>query len=117
MSQKHKALKEQFKQYRPDMGVFVVRNLQNGQCFIEATSDLKGTMNGARFRLEADRHPCQELQAAWKADGPDAFRFEIVDRLAYQPGDEPKDYSDDLKTLKDIWIEKMTRESGTAFYR
>jgi hypothetical protein len=117
MSKKNKELKEKFKQYRPEMGVFVIRNLRDGKCFLAATSDLKGTMNGARFRLESGRHPCQELLEAWQTAGPEAFSFEIVDHLAYQPSEEPKDYSDDLKTLKSIWIEKMTRESGTEFYK
>jgi len=117
MGKKNKELKEQFKQYRPDMGVFVIRNRQDGKCFIEGTTDLKGTMNGARFRLEYGQHPCEELQAAWRTAGADAFSFEIADHLAYKPGEEPKDYRDEVKTLKDIWVEKMTRESGTEFYK
>jgi hypothetical protein len=117
MSQKHKELKEKFKQYRPDMGEFVIRSNRDGKCFIEATNDLKGTITGARFRRDAGRHPCQELQAAWTQAGPDVFSFEIVDRLDYKPSEEPKDYSDDLKTLKDIWLEKMSRESRIEFYK
>ncbi|MEW6516239.1 MAG: GIY-YIG nuclease family protein [candidate division FCPU426 bacterium] len=117
MSKKHKELKEQFKQYRPDMGVFVIRNLRDGKRFIEATADLKGTMNGARFRLECGRHPCEELQAAWREAGPGAFSFEVVDHLAYKQTEEPQDYGEDLKTLKGIWVEKLSREAGAEFYR
>lgn len=117
MSKKNQELKEQFKQYRPDMGVFVIRDKRNGKCFIEGTTDLKGTMNGARFRLECGRHPCEELQAAWREAGPEAFSWEIVDHLAYKQTEEPQDYRDDVKALKDIWMEKMERESGTGFYK
>lgn len=50
-----KELKLQYKQTRPQMGIFTIRSKVNNKCYLQAAQDLRGVMNGARVRLELPR--------------------------------------------------------------
>ena len=52
-------------------------------------------LNRIRTHLNMNGHPNRQLQSDWKADGEDAFEFEVVDLLA-PPDDPGRDISDDL---------------------
>ncbi len=107
-------LKEQYKQMKLPMGIFIIRSRSHNKCFIQTTQDLKGSMNGTLARLHAGIHPNRELQKEWKAYGPDDFTIDVLEELEY---DEDKtDYSDDLALLQLIWEERLTGEN-LDFYR
>lgn len=112
-----KELKKQYLQMKKDMGVFIVRCLAEPMCHIEATNDLKGTMNGTDFKLSCGSHPNRGLQKAMKTFGKDQFVIEILELQPYDEKDEAKtDYSLDLEVLSLIWKEKYERE-GYGFYK
>lgn len=71
---RRKELKEQYKNMKPDMGVFIIKSAIAGKCYIEATQDLKSTINSTKLKLELGFHPNKELQKEWKenteADSP-----------------------------------------------
>ncbi len=76
---------------------------------------MPGVLNRQRFQLENGLHPNKELQRDWNELGPTAFAFDMLDVL--RPSDDP-DYnpSEDLRTLKTVWLEKLTA-SGAPLYR
>ncbi len=113
---RRKQLKEQYKQMRPDMGVFAIGSKVNNKCCIEATQDLKGTMNGTRFKLKNGSHPNRELQKEWKEFGEGNFTIEILEHLEYDKDESKTDYKEDLALAKMIWEEKLLQEKK-AFYR
>lgn len=112
-----KELIAQYKQTKPRMGLFIIRSKVNNKCYLQATQDLRGVMNGAVVRLRAGMHPNRELQKEWKEFGAENFTMEILEHLAYDDKDEAKtDYSEELSLLQMIWEEKLTNEN-LEFYK
>lgn len=112
---RRKELKEQYKQMKPDMGVFFIRANFKNKCYLESTGDLKGTINGTKFKLEAGLHPIRELQKDWREHGAGNFSFEILEVLEHGEDASKTDYAEDLALLKMIWEEKL-RKQKIEFY-
>lgn len=111
-----KKLKEQYKNTKSDMGVFMVKSNRERTCFIQESGDLKSAMNGARFQLDFGSFHNQELQTAWKRDGALAFTLEILEILPYDDYESKVDYSEELEILKAIWEERLAG-SGMTFFK
>lgn len=112
-----KELKEQYKQMKPQMGIFIIRSNINNKCHIESTSNLRSTMNGAKFKLEAGNFPNRELQKAWNEQGEANFRIEILENLEYDKDESKTDYADDLALLQMEWEEKLGKECWEFYVR
>jgi hypothetical protein len=111
-----KELKQQYKERKPDMGVFAVRNLLNGRIFLGTTPDLHGALNSIRFRLKAGMHENGELQKDFSRLGEASFAFEVLDRI--EPKEDPAvDVSDELKALGDLWLEKLQPYADRGYHR
>jgi hypothetical protein len=96
-------------------GVYRIRSTRSGKTLLGSSPNLPGILNRQRFQLENSSHPDKELQADWNALGPDAFTFETLDLL--KPSDDPGyDSTEDLRTLKTMWLEKLAA-SGVPLYR
>ena len=101
-----KELKRQYKQTPPAMGVYQIRNLVNGKILIGYSKNLKGKSNSFRFQLNAGLHINRELQNDYHELGEERFVFEVLDSL--EPREDPAyDYTGDLETLEELWIEKL----------
>lgn len=109
-----KELIREYKNTPKPAGIFRVRNTAQGKSFIGTSRNLPAMLNRQRFQLDWGSHPDRELQQDWDALGPDAFVFEVLDRLepSKEPGDDP---TDDLRTLKALWVEKLTA-AGERLY-
>ncbi len=101
-----KALIREYKQRRPPMGVYRIRNTLSGQSLVAASTDLPSMLNRHRAQLGMGGHSSRALQADWVEYGPESFVFEILDTLT--PPDQP-DYDPiaDLTVLEDLWLEKL----------
>ena len=89
-------------------------NKPNEKSLLASSSNVPGTINRHRHQLENDSHPNKELQSDWNELGPYAFDFETLDLL--KPSDEPdSDPSDDLRVLKELWVDKLTA-TGASLY-
>jgi hypothetical protein len=96
-------------------GIYGVRNTATEKMLLGSSPNLPGILNRQRFQLENGLHPDKELQADWSKLGPDAFAFETLDLL--KPSDDPgADRSEDLRVLKELWLEKLTA-AGVALYQ
>ena len=101
-----KELKNQYARTVQPMGIFQVKNLSNGKIFIDKGLNLPGRINSCKFQLSHGSHMNKVLQEDFNKMGVDNFTFEIIDRL--EPKEDTKtDYSDDLKVLEEMWIEKL----------
>ena len=102
-----KALIHEYKQRRPSMGVYRIRNVITGHALVAASTDLPSMLNRHRAQLGMGGHSSGPLQADWLAHGPDSFVFEILDTLT--PPDSP-DYNPlvDLTVLEDLWLETLS---------
>lgn len=108
---RRKELKLQYKQTKPQMGLFIIRSKVNNKCYIQGTQDLRGVINGAKVRLEAGMHPNRELQKEWKESGAENFEIEILEHLEYDKDESKTDYTEDLNLLQMIWEEKLAKEN------
>lgn len=111
-----KELKMQYKQMKPQMGIFIIRSRVNNKCFLKVTQDLRGVINGTKVRLEGGFHPNRELQKEWKEFGPENFTIEILENLEYDKDESKTDYSAELEVLQMLWEEKLTGEN-MEFYK
>lgn len=111
-----KELKMQYKQTKPDMGIFIIRSKVNNMCYIQATPDLRGVMNGAFVRLQGGFHPNRGLQKEWKAFGSENFTIEILEKLEYAQDEAKTDYTEDLTLLQMLWEDKL-RSENMEFYK
>jgi hypothetical protein len=116
MKDRRKELIEQYKQMKPEMGIFRIRSKDGNKCCLETSQNLKGKMNRTRFQLDAGNHPNQELQRDWKQYGPDRFAFEVLELLPYDKDESKTDYSEELAILKHIWEEKLLAQQ-VEFYQ
>jgi len=95
-------------------GVYRVRNTASGKSLLGSSPNVPGVLNRQRFQLQNGSHPDKELQSDWNDLGPDAFTFETLDLL--KPSDDPGyDPSEDLRALKEMWLEKLTA-AGVSLY-
>jgi len=96
------------------MGIFQILNLRNDKVFIGSTPNLDAVFNRHKFQLDAGNHPSKMLQTDWNEIGGENFAFEILEELPLR--DDPKyDYSSDLETLEDLWLEKLEPYEGKGY--
>ena len=99
-------LKKNYKQTLQPMGIYIVKNLVNNKVLIGSSKNLPGRINRFKFGLKYGGESNRELVADYKKYGEENFRFEVLDEL--KPKDDPSyDYSEDLKVLEEMWIEKL----------
>jgi hypothetical protein len=101
-----KELKDEYKQATPRMGIFAIRNIQNGKLYIARTTNLDLIWNGEQFKLNAGGHPNRALQQEWNDSGAANFTFEILHEL--QPSDDPAtDTRSELLALEQMVIDDL----------
>lgn len=108
---RRRELKQQYKEMKPPMGVFIIRSKFNNKCYLQATADFRAAINGARVRLAAGMHPCRELQKEWTEHGAESFSIEILENLEYDKDESKTDYTEELSLLQMIWEEKILKDS------
>ena len=109
-----KELKKQYKQTLPPMGVYKIINISNGKIFIGSAKNVNGKINSSKFQLENGSHVNKELRDDFIKFGKEKFNFEVIDTL--EPKEEPDyDYTEDLKTLGEMWIDKLKPHGETGY--
>ena len=112
---RRKELKEQYKQMKPEMGIFIIRANSGNKCYLDATQNLRGAINRARFQLGAGSHPSRELQKDWTDNGEANFTIKILENLEYDKDESKTDYTEELALLKMIWEEKLAKENRELY--
>jgi group I intron endonuclease len=99
-------IKKNYKQTVTPMGIYQLKNLVNGKILIGSSKNLPARKNRFELELTLENFTNKELlQDVWE-HGKDKFVFEVLDYLA--PKEDPAyNYSEDLKTLEELWIEKL----------
>jgi hypothetical protein len=73
-----KELVRQYKELKPQAGVYVVRCISSGRAWVGTSRNLGAAKNGLWFGLRAAMHRETSLQAEWKAQGEQAFEYEAL---------------------------------------
>jgi hypothetical protein len=101
-----KELKDEYKQLKPRMGIFAIRNHANGKLYIARATNLDLIWNGEQFKLNANGHPNKSLQQDWNESGVENFSFEILHEL--KASDDPAtNERSELLALEQLVIEDM----------
>ncbi len=100
-----KELIAEYKQRKPRMGIFAIRNVTNGKRYVARANDLDRIWNGEKFKLDAGGHTNRDLQEDWKRCGEDQFAFEILHELQYS--DDTADPKAELAELERLTIEDL----------
>jgi hypothetical protein len=100
-----KELKLQYKLLKPEAGIYRIKNIKNGKTLVDSMGDLR-SLNGRRMQLEAGMHSNEALQADWKAFGPDAFTFDVLEVLK-EKEDPAFDAKKELGKLLKKWVEEI----------
>ena len=101
-----KEIIKQYKQTVQPMGIYQIRNLINGKILVGSNLNLRAIENRFGFMGAAGFLGNTELQNDCLKYGKADFALEIIDKL--DPKEDPAyDYREDLKTLEEMWIEKL----------
>ena len=107
MTTDRRKLKRDYKEQRPSLGVFQIRNLVSGKIFVASSLNLAAAQNRHRFQLEHGSHPSRRLQKDWTEHGPNAFVFEILDEVHPGEHDQDRDRSADLAFAEEFWLAQL----------
>jgi hypothetical protein len=103
--------KKQYKQAKRPMGVYRIRNMQNGKSYIGFSSDLQAGMNRQKAELKFGSHRNSELLAEWKSLGESGFQFEVLDELE-QDDNAKSDPAEELRILSEMWLHRLEEEGN-----
>lgn len=101
-----KELINQYKRTLRPMGIYQIKNKVNGKIYIESAKDLPGIINRNKFQLKNGLHLNAEMQKDYHEIGEEWFSFDILDYLKPKE-DLNYDYTEELKTLEEMWLEKL----------
>ena len=109
-----KELKEEFKQQRPSMGVFQVKNQENGKVLIEGSTNMQSKWNRHRTELRFGSHRNTQLQNDWNNLGEENFIFSVISELEVEEG-ESFDLNNEVKLLKEMVEEEMDMQDEMKY--
>ncbi|MFD0670308.1 GIY-YIG nuclease family protein [Cohnella sp. GCM10027633] len=110
--QKKKELSAAYAQSPRAMGIYQIRNTENGKVLVDGTLDLEGARNRFAFSRQTNMNSVFEYKDDWQTFGSSAFVFEELDRIAPREelaGDpnERKIYKQDVDALLELWLDKL----------
>jgi hypothetical protein len=80
-NKRKKDLVREYRERKPETGIYAVRCKPSGEVWVAASRDLEKQQNGLWFQLRIGNFPNPELLTAWKKHGEDAFTFEIIEQV------------------------------------
>ncbi len=106
---RRKDLVAQFKQTRPEAGVYRIINSQNNKALLGSTPNLASIRNKLEFAKSTNSPGVldQRLRKDVRQFGIDAFLLEVLEVLDTKPEMTPAEIQEDLATLVDLWREKL----------
>lgn len=75
-----------------ESGIYIIRNIRNGKCYIGQTNNLKARWIKHKNFLKNNKHHNRHLQAAWNKYGAEEFVFEILEECPIEELDEKETY-------------------------
>ncbi|MFF2885402.1 DUF2087 domain-containing protein [Paenibacillus sp. NPDC057967] len=106
------------------MGVYGIKNNENGRMFIGASTNMDGLWNKEQFILDLGSHMNKKLQQEWKQFGREAFAYliletvkteedirydyrDVYDAEGKELANVARDYKRKVESLKEEWLEKL----------
>ena len=104
--QNRKELRAAYKELKDIGGICAIKNTANGKTLILPVNNLRAYKS--RFDFSKSTGSCvdDKLLLDWEKFGAQNFFMEVLEELERMEEQTPKEFRDDLNTLKDIWLEK-----------
>ncbi|MEI5909657.1 GIY-YIG nuclease family protein [Bacillus spongiae] len=119
MKDDRKYQKQHYKQTHTEMGVYQIKNQQNGKIFMGSSMDLRGIFNRHKFELKFNNHKNRALQNDWNKHGHEMFSFDVLEKIKPEEEivtelTELRKYQQKLEKMKEKWFEilKPYEEKG-----
>ncbi|WP_290772899.1 GIY-YIG nuclease family protein [Anaerofustis sp.] len=98
-----KKLKKEYKELKPDMGVYKIAFEGSDKVYLGISEDLKGTMNSMSFQLKLGAYRSNaSLQKDFNKYGDNNMSVEVLEYLEHIKDNDEKNYIEDLESLRDI---------------
>lgn len=110
-----KALIEQYRQTRPDAGIYRIVNQITGGFYLSSDTDINSVSGKMDFARNTGMYAILpgNLHNEIRRDGFDHFALEILEKLPVSPEITPEELKEELDLLEALWREKLTAESRT----
>ncbi|WP_026393699.1 GIY-YIG nuclease family protein [Acetobacterium malicum] len=105
-----KALKENYKNRTVVGGIFGIKCHGNDRIWIKSTKDMTGQKNRFGFAVATNSCPEPGMLGAWKQYGAKSFSFVVLEEIEKGETQTEGEFSDDVATLLEIWIDKQKEE-------
>ena len=110
--QGRKEIANAYKQSFRRMGIYQIRNQQNGKILVCSSMNLDSAKNRFEFMKSTNLNSILELQHDWKDSGGACFIYEELDQIkpkeeVLADQSELKGYQQELDELLELWIEKL----------
>ena len=109
--QNRKELRDAYKERKDIGGICAIKNTVNGKLLILPVNNLHAYKNRFGFAQSTGSCVDDKLLQDWDKFGASSFDLEILEELEKMEDQTPKDFRDDLKTLKEIWLEKFDSDN------
>ena len=106
---RRKQLVSEYKQTRPEAGVYRIVNSQNGKVLLASSPNLPSVQGKMEFARSTNAATIFGYKMApdVRTFGIDAFSLEILEVLDVRPEMTQTEILADLKTLEELWREKQ----------
>ena len=101
-----KARINEYKERKIIGGVFRVVNTGNGRYLLDYAPDIQAKQNSFNFMVTTNTSFDYKMDKDWKEFGAAAFKLEVLDTLEKKKDQSQEQFVEDLKTLKQMWVEK-----------
>jgi hypothetical protein len=102
-----KSLINEYKQSPSVGGVYMVTNTRSGRYLLDFAANIQSKQNAFNFMISTGSCMDYRLKADWEQFGSTAFAFEILETLEKKKEQAPAEFSEDLKTLAQLWGAKF----------
>lgn len=105
--------KKEYKRAKHPMGVYRIRNTQNGKSYVGYSIDLQARINRQKAELKFGSHRNSELLSEWKSYGKSSFKFEVLDELELAENSKA-DPVEELRILSEMWVRNLEKAGNTV---
>ena len=114
----------QYQEQKRSMGVYQIKNEENGRIYIGSSTNLQSAWNKEQLTLSLGSHINKQLQQDWKDFGEQKFSFLILETVhfdqpllydykdvlsadVHESAQTARNYKREVDKLKEKWMEKL----------